>query len=107
MSAIQVAYSAPNVSISLKIRTNSDYPSSEPYDTLAQDNIIDLTASNTTDGSRDVIFRVTIGNKGDTATRVSIADFIFNSCKNIVVQYRAHSYPEKVLGTTDCSLRSS
>jgi len=27
---------------------------------------------------------------------------IFNSCKNIVIYYRAHRYPETVLGTTFC-----
>ena len=89
MSGIQLAYSAPYVFISSKIRTNSDYSSSDPYDTLAHDNVIDLTGSNPNDGSRDVIFRVTITNTGDTAARVSIADDTAGENYDIVEQSKS------------------
>lgn len=51
----------PFVYISKTIRSDSD-------------SIIDLTSSNSNDGSRDVIFRVTITNDGDAEARVRIAD---------------------------------
>jgi PKD repeat protein len=38
------------------------------------DNVIDLTSSNPNDGSRDVIFRVTITNDGDADARVRVVD---------------------------------
>jgi len=67
-------FSAPYVTITKTIRSNSDYPSSNSYDYLAHDDKIDLTDPNTTNGSHDVIFRVQINNTGNTAVRISIAD---------------------------------
>jgi len=42
------------------------------------DNIIDLTAANPNDGSRDVVFRITITNNGDTDVLVHATDDLAN-----------------------------
>nr|QNO58081.1 hypothetical protein OJKMNAAM_00002 [Methanosarcinales archaeon ANME-1 ERB7] len=55
----------PYVSISKTIRSDSD-------------NIIDLTTSNPNDGSRDVLFRITLTNMGTADARVSTADDLAN-----------------------------
>jgi hypothetical protein len=55
----------PYVSISKTIRSDSD-------------NIIDLTASDPNDESRDVIFRITLTNTGNADARVSTADDLAN-----------------------------
>jgi len=57
-------------------------------------------------GRAEVIHRIDAPKYAKQCLEFLHAKLIFNSCKNIVVLYRAHRYPEKVLGTTDCSLKS-